>query len=998
MRRQSAEVARGLLATVGVIGVLTAPPVALVRFVGNPFPGRLPSWQEVTDSIVRGGISDGTVIRILAVLAWVIWAQLAAAVMVEAVAVLRGTPSPKLPLLPGVQSLAAHWLAAATLVATPLGGGTSAEAIPIALTVTVDEAPAAIQMVSSEAQLTHVGFPAEQPEPPPAVERRLAEHVVERHDSLWDIAERHLGDPFRWQEIRDLNVGRVQPDGETLQPGFELIHPGWHLLVPSPSDVTGTAKTDHTARPGEHLWGIAEEAIERRSGRPASGDEVRPYWQRLIDENRDRLIDPADPNLIRSGQVFALPDLEAPPASPATVESEEAVEAAPEAEQRKPAVERPEASTTTRPSPSPSDPPVREHKAPVQDDVAPDTAAGVERGLVAPILGVAGAALSTAVLAIVRRRQRHRAVTAPHGHGPPPMPDEFNEMRTELAVRADEEGQSHLEAALCTVAAHVAKSPGLRGRRPVLVQVTAKRIEVLLDQPALPAPPGWQPQASGAVWACSRPVAPADVGVPSPALVTVGAEEGISFMLDLEALGLVTVDGDEEQVAALGRSILLELYHKASTDATALVVVGDLDVPDDEAVRRSACWQDVEQDVLAWGRQSRRVLEANRIPNVFAARGSGRPLDGLAPLVVLCDSLPASEGFHQVRDLASGGAAVAVVVFGAESADGTHLHLQDDQLTIHSLGLRCRPQGVAPGAAPAVQALVTAADRPAVPLVSFDEPEVIDLRADEYEDPPYDVLVKVLGEICVVGGNRGLTPKETALFTYVALHEGCSVDRLEEAIWPTRMESRRRQVHNIASQVRSALGSDHFPASVDSRYSVGRRVQRDIDLLSRRATYAASQTPARAIATLRGALELVESPPFGYRYADRWSYVWVDLEHWSAGTEAKVVEVAWRLWHLCHDDGDFDGAIWAARRGLSASPANSELTEALMRAYVAAGDRDAAEEVFVGHAKALERLDIDEPAPTTVDLWNAIRSGRDPEPNGALSGRRHLTNGRHINW
>ena len=91
-------------------------------------------------------------------------------------------------------------------------------------------------------------------------------------------------------------------------------------------------------------------------------------------------------------------------------------------------------------------------------------------------------------------------------------------------------------------------------------------------------------------------------------------------------------------------------------------------------------------------------------------------------------------------------------------------------------------------------------------------------------------------------------------------------------------------------------------------------------------------------------------------------------------TDARVVEVAWRLWELSHSEDEFEGAIWAARRELLASPGNAELTEALMRTYVASGDRDAAEDVFLSHAKALDQLDQDEPAPTTLELWDEIRS------------------------
>jgi len=47
---------------------------------------------------------------------------------------------------------------------------------------------------------------------------------VQRGDTLWDIAEAQLGDPFRWPEIRDLN-----PD---LLAEPNLICSGWELTLP----------------------------------------------------------------------------------------------------------------------------------------------------------------------------------------------------------------------------------------------------------------------------------------------------------------------------------------------------------------------------------------------------------------------------------------------------------------------------------------------------------------------------------------------------------------------------------------------------------------------------------------------------------------------------------------------------------------------------------------------------------------------------------------------
>ena len=56
--------------------------------------------------------------------------------------------------------------------------------------------------------------------------------TVQRGDSLWRIAARHLGSGDRWPEIFDLNRGRVQADGRSLR-NPHLIQIGWVLELPS---------------------------------------------------------------------------------------------------------------------------------------------------------------------------------------------------------------------------------------------------------------------------------------------------------------------------------------------------------------------------------------------------------------------------------------------------------------------------------------------------------------------------------------------------------------------------------------------------------------------------------------------------------------------------------------------------------------------------------------------------------------------------------------------
>src|SRR3989440_92502 len=58
------------------------------------------------------------------------------------------------------------------------------------------------------------------------------------HESLWEIAQNHLGDGRRYREIFELNQDRVQPDGSKLTIA-SLIRPGWQLLMPKDAHGPG---------------------------------------------------------------------------------------------------------------------------------------------------------------------------------------------------------------------------------------------------------------------------------------------------------------------------------------------------------------------------------------------------------------------------------------------------------------------------------------------------------------------------------------------------------------------------------------------------------------------------------------------------------------------------------------------------------------------------------------------------------------------------------------
>ena len=90
------------------------------------------------------------------------------------------------------------------------------------------------------------------------------------HDSLWEIAQRHLGDGRRYQEIYDLNKDRVQPDGSMLTKA-SLIRPGWILEMPA--DAAGGDLVGNPAAPaaGAPRTPTATPRTPSRAARPSGG-------------------------------------------------------------------------------------------------------------------------------------------------------------------------------------------------------------------------------------------------------------------------------------------------------------------------------------------------------------------------------------------------------------------------------------------------------------------------------------------------------------------------------------------------------------------------------------------------------------------------------------------------------------------------------------------------------------------------------------------------------
>ena len=636
MRERIIALTRGLAALAALLLLLVGPPIALAHFVGDPLPSAVPDPGAIGDALTQTGIDDRTVIKILALLAWFIWLQITAAVFAEIVAQIRNRPALSLPVLPGFQPIARHLVAGVVFLAVLAGPNRAsppaAAETPPPVTTLIEE-PAATEADSPAPLLADPG-PSE---PAPAT----YEYVVQRHDSLWSIAETVLGDGYRWREIRDLNVGRPQPDGATLTPTAEVIHPGWILDVPDMTSSTAPAAT-HTVERGEHLWEIAEDNLEAALGRDATDAEIDPYWREVVERNRSDLPDPANPSLIYSGstvQLPAVPGTGTDPEAPAQPSEPEVGAEVPTFEPPSQPPPPPPAEPIEQPAPPPANQPPApaETAQPEGADVADsETDEDSSVGFATGVLGVAGSGLAAVIALKIARRRRSQQARAVPGDIVPPTPDDLQDTHREIAARADLDARDEIRAALADIAQHAARRRRSRCR-PRLVQVNSSRIEVFLDEPDVNAPHGWDVQASGHIWSRERSVSEGvtEVGV-APLLATLGRPDATTEILyDLEAAGATTLLGDPEVVRGLLRSLLYEIVHQP--DEVAVVAVGDVPVPADPRVRRVATWDEIADEAVAWVRLSARVMEAHKLDSAFLARGTGRSIDGTVPMLVVVD-------------------------------------------------------------------------------------------------------------------------------------------------------------------------------------------------------------------------------------------------------------------------------------------------------------------------------------------------------------------------
>jgi len=631
----------GLAALTVIAGIVVGLPAALVA-VGTPLlPSSRPSVHTLWSLLVTP--DDGTlVLAAVTLIGWVAWAFLTGSILLEVLARARRVRAPRLPGL----SLPQH--AARSLVATTLllfvTAGITAPTLVVAAPATSTAAPAGT--TAQHRAPTHPDRTrhdaTHRSTPPVRPAATTVSHTVVAGETLWSIAQRHLGSGQRYRDIVALNPDLLHGRGA-------FITPGWVLQLPAPDQPTRQV----IVQPGDTLSGIAQSYL----GVPDRYPEIAAASRATTQPGGVHL---SDPDVIDVGWTLTLPtatpthhhavthNTDKAPGAPRPADPTAATPT-PHSARATPPVAGNDAATP--PSTAPTGRATNASPAPAQP--APTTAAeaphpdGLDIGSAWPVRTAygAGALLAAGLIGLIatRRRTQHRhRLLGQHL----PMPTAATAAaEQDLRTAADILSVEAVDTALRGLARDCATAgtplPVVRAAR-----LTGDQFELYLAHPAdLPAP--WTGTADAAVWTLQvdnitdlTPAEVIDVPAPYPALVTIGHDlDGGHVLLDLEHLGCLGVIGEPDATRGVLAALAVELATSQWADDLQVTIVGAFPELEDTLqtgrIRYLPSAGRILDDLHTRAQADRDALTADDAADLQHARVTGAAPDAWPPEIVL---------------------------------------------------------------------------------------------------------------------------------------------------------------------------------------------------------------------------------------------------------------------------------------------------------------------------------------------------------------------------
>ncbi|GAB3962030.1 hypothetical protein GCM10029978_016220 [Actinoallomurus acanthiterrae] len=973
IRRQPARIDRGrgpgdvligVLALAAIAALLAGVPFALLTFFGSPIPSRMPSMETFTQRL-----DTTALMRILVLVVWLAWVQLAACVIVEVYAGIRGVGVPaRVPFAGGPQAVAHRLVVAALLLFTATTVVVPALTAPRATHVQVKDPPPRQQPRPAERPeaVTRQAPEADSDAPVPmehnAVRKiyRVRPPEGRHHESLWEIAEKCLGDGRRYREIYTLNKGKLQPDGTRLTMA-SLIRPGWVLDMPA--DATHVEVVHRGPHDGQHEHGVPhsdvpggvhhhgfvnteKQAVEaaRRAAREEAREEHAKQEGRQgtgsqggqgTGSQNGHGTGSQDGHKQQGGQAPGQ-ETARPPAAPAPHPTGTAPPVRP------PAHASPRAERTVPAHPeSPQSPAERPSHLP---------AFGWPEELAVASLLAAG------LLAVLGRRRREQLWRRAFGTRIARPDGEAALAEQALRIGADTDATRLLDLGL----RQMSKALAAEGRTlPTVygVHLGTDSLDLWIAPADRNPPAPWEEYDNGQVWRLNAGALDgvatadlADVLAPYPGLVSIGTNDTGRILVDLEtAHGLISLQGPDEIRRAALAAVAVELATNRWSDHMRITLVGfgeELSLIAPDRIRAVATLAEALPELESRTEEVRQALAASGADSVLTGRCRGVFGEAWMPHYLIMADPPTPEEAERLVALARTGQRMAAGYLVAGETPGatwTWDVTPDGRLRAGVLGFDVEAQLVPERHYRAVVELFRTAGRAeGVPYGGIDAEPAVPPAMGETR-PAVDI--RLLGPVevdapgVVEESRRALC---TEALVYLATHpEGVHPTVLGGAVWPRGVAAPVRDA--TVARVADWLGLDsrgrpNLYHDERGRIRLGSEVRVDWEMF-RWLVWRSAAEPASETAYLTYALDLVRGPLMDGRPRGR--YGWLAAEDLEYDATARIADVAHRLVLMRLDDGDARGAISAARAGLRLAVDDEGLWRDLLRATHATGDHAA---------------------------------------------------------
>ncbi|MFV2179910.1 BTAD domain-containing putative transcriptional regulator [Actinomadura sp. LOL_016] len=255
LRSRSAELLRGVGALLLFGVLLIGFPIGLHAVAGSPVPDRLPTWDELTATLMSPDTDQRLFLGTVRLLGWTAWLVFVLATCIETIGHLAGRPTPSLPRpARPLQLLVRDMVATATLafsatatLTTPASAAhTITAAAPQASTTEGIEQTADASVINRRKPLVGNAAPmGERPDGPGG-----ETYTVQQDDTLWGIADDTYGSGHLYPEIFNASRPLDQPPGTPALTDPEKLYPGQRLHLPEiRTDSKATEEADRSTPP-----------------------------------------------------------------------------------------------------------------------------------------------------------------------------------------------------------------------------------------------------------------------------------------------------------------------------------------------------------------------------------------------------------------------------------------------------------------------------------------------------------------------------------------------------------------------------------------------------------------------------------------------------------------------------------------------------------------------------------------------------------------------------